>query len=725
MSPNLQESLSVAEWRLDDYVLFLRRHFVWIIIWGIAGWGAGVFVVSRIPDSYQAKIRVMVDRYTTEPVGFVESLPALAARRDVEFLATEYQLITSRPVMEQVLNELNLTGFPPFSGANDPTALLVNMIRVTPVRGTKLVDLVVTTTNAKLAMMIANTTADAYAQLNLERRRQQTTGGAQWLRDEVARAEQRMKDAQAALQAFKEEHQMVSLEDRQNVIVQRLKELSSAATEAKKRRVEAEAQQNEVSRALASGASFDQLPMFQFQQEGLTEGVAAATKIKEQLAKAESDLADRQKIYGERHPTILQLVDEIASLRQRLQSESQKVVDSVRLVYELARSREQDLQQALAEQERLALELNRLDLDYQNLVRQAQVGAELYGNLAKRLKELEVAESMQSNNVRVIDSAKLPQGPVAPNRPRFAIQGIVLGAAMGSLLAFLKEALTTTIRMRKDLESLVNLPFLGHVVRVKTVRRGQRGRNTAFFIKNPNSVAAEGVRAIRTTLEFLLPEAPVHRILITSSLPEDGKTFVSVNLSLAIQELGRRVVLIDADMRRPTVYRAFELPVDPGLSAYLEGKAEMEDILRVPPDTKGLTVITSGATPTRPADLLASPRMGQLLDWLSESFQYIMIVTPPILAVADSTVLSRMVEGAILVARANRTTRDVLLAAHRQIIQAPLKFLATVLNDVLPEYDYYYYRRSYSYYSTRGLAKEYRREPPAPMLPKGDAASSG
>ena len=694
MSPTLSEAVRQAktlEWRFDDYVVFIRRHWLTIVLGGLLGWGAAAWWVSTIPNSYQAQTRLLIDRYSGEPVGFGETASMSSARRDIEFLATEYQLIISRPVLEEVLRTMNLGGFPPFSISNDPAGVLSGLVSVVPVRGTKLVDIVVTSTNPTLAMRIANTVAETYVQLNLERRQQQATGGAEWLQEEVVKTEGQMKAAQEALQGFKEKHQMVSLEDQQNVIVQRLQELSSAATEAKTARLNGEAEWAEISRALSAGRPVDSLPIVRQSPRILT--------LEPQIAAKETELSDRQKIYGEKHPAIAQLTEELTALRKQREAEVGKVVEDARLEYSAVQAKEQELQQALVEQERLALGLNRLKLDYENLNRQAQLSVDLYNSLSKRLKELEVVQSMQSNNVRIVDGAKLPDGPIAPHRVRIVLQGLLLGLVVGGGLAFLQDLMTTTIRMRRDLEELVNLPFLGHVVRVP-LPRGRRG-GALFFSRHPDGVAAESLRAVRTTLEFLLPERTTQRVLITSSLPQEGKTTVSSNLAVSLQELGRRVVIIDADMRRPTLFRTFQVPIEPGLSTYLQGQAALEEILQTPAHVQGVTVIASGATPPRPADLLASPKMGQLLEQLSASFQYILVDTPPVLAVADSTILSRVVDSAILIVRANRTTRENLSSTQRILTQSPLKFVATILNDIRPEYEYQYYRRGYSYYTKR------------------------
>jgi len=703
MSPNVLEAVqeAQAEWQFHDYVRFLRQHWGWLLCCGALGWGVASICAQRIPDVFEARARILIDRYMAEPVRFSE-VTSMPSMRDVEFLATEHQLITSAPVLEAVVSSLSLSGFPPFISSRDPAATLAGMIQVIPVRQTKLVDIVVASTNPTLAMRIANATAQTYADLNLERRRQQATGGAQWLRDEVAKMDTQMRVSQEALQRFKEEHQMVSLEDRQNVIVQRLTELSSAATEAKTARLKAEAEQQEVDRALATG-TLDALLVVQQSD--------VIKVLKGQIATAEGALADRRKVYGERHPLILQNQAELEALQQQFESESQKVVEAIRSEYAATRAREQELQQALAEQERLALDLNRLSLEYNNLSRATQAASDLYNSLAKRLKELEVTESLQANNIRVINDAKLPQRPVSPNRGRIGLIGLFLGMAIGGIWAYLRVVLSRTLESRQDVEATLSAPFLGSILHIP-LHRLHKQEEKLFFLHNPESQAAEGVRAMRTTLEFLLPEAPAHRFLITSSVPEEGKSLVSANLAVSLQELGRSVVLIDADMRRPSLFRTFQVTLEPGLSAYLQGQASLQEILQLPPTTHGVTVIASGAVPARPADLLAGPRMAQLLQELSTQFQYIIIDTPPVLAVADAMILARQVDGVLLVARAKKTTRDALVAAYQQISQAHPKLHVTLLNDVRPGRDRGYHYR-YDYY--RGESSRAGTPEPNPL----------
>ncbi|MBI4227502.1 MAG: polysaccharide biosynthesis tyrosine autokinase [Candidatus Omnitrophica bacterium] len=553
-------------WRFEDYLLFLRRHGLSIVVSGALGCGAAAAWASAIPNRYEARARVLIERPSGGPGGG-EVAPAVATPHDPEFLATEYQLILSRPVLDRALRAITRDDAPrdpisfvprhdgigivSLSTATGSLDVERGLLRVIPVQGTQLADIVVISTRPTVAARLANTVAETYVQLNLERRQRQVAGGTPWLREEVTRAEGELKTWQEALQ------------------------------------------------------------------------------------------------------------------RTQRQPEADPVAD------EAAR-------------------------------RQVELRGELLGTLAKRLKELEVAQRLHANNVQIIDPAELPDRPVSPHRFSMIVWGGLVGLALGGGVALLRELLTTAIRIRRDLEELVDLPFLGHVIRIPF--SAGRGRHALFFTQSPNGVAAESLRAIRTTLEFLLPERPIQRVLITSSLPQEGKTTVSANLAVALQELGRRVVLIDADMRRPALFRPFQVPLEPGLSTYLQGQATVDEILQTPASAQGVTVITSGATPPRPADLLASPQMTRLLDQLGASFQYILVDTPPVIAVADATILSRVIDSAVLVVRSNRTAREVLVSAHRILTQSPLKFLATILNDVRPEYEYQYYRRGSAYYTTRPRA---------------------
>lgn len=604
------------EWQIEDYLRIVQIHRIWILAVTLAGALLGTLRLTQQPNIYQASAKILIESQAPQVVQFREVTPWAGAGMAQQFIATELKIINSRAVAERVLEELNLAAFPPFSKAEDPVAVLQGMIEVDQIRGTKLVEVRATHHKPELAAKLANKTAQAYAQINLERRQEMTTGGAHWLQDEVTRSEQKMKMAQQGLQQFKEQHRNIPVGDEeQNAVLQRLQQLNTAVTETKKQRIEAE------------------------------------TK------------------YREKHPVLLEL-----------------------------QAKEQDLEQALREQEKIALEMNRFAVEYNNLRRDAQSNEAIYNALLTRLKELSVQEGLQANNVQMVEEARMPESPVGPNRPRGILLSTLLGALFGCGLSLLLESLSKTIRNRSQFENLLEIPFLGHVPLIPAAKN-RRKPQRILLLTEPKSAAAESIRAIRTTLEFLLPAGQPQALLITSSLPEEGKSLLSLNLAIAFQELGRRVLLVDADLRRPTMHQSFRIPLEPGLSAYLQEQAQAGDIVQTIPSAKDLPVVTAGLTPAQPTDLLISPRLRELIETWKKEYQVILIDTPPVLAVADTTALASLADGVIYVLRSDRSHRDVVLAGKQRLVDVGAKIVGGVLNVTRIELEHghrymYYYRGS-------------------------------
>lgn len=626
------------EWNLEDYTHTFWIHR-WLILFTTVAFGVFMAIhMAQKPNIYQATARILIESQSAQLVKFQEITPYTGW--NPTFLQTEYQIITSSEVLEKVAEELNLASFPPFSRTDDPVSMLKNMVAVNPIRGTKLVDVTATSTKAHLADKVANAVADVYTRLNLERRQQMTTGGIQWLKEEVIRAEEKTTAAQIALQQFNEQHQSLPVgKEEQATVLQGLSQLNAAITEAKKQRIEAETR------------------------------------------------------YRQKHPILLEI-----------------------------QAKERDLETALKQQEQLVMEMNRLSIEYNNLQRDAQASESIYSVLLTRLKELSVQEGIQANNVKVVGAAKTPKDPIGPDRQRTVASAMAVGLLVGLGLSILLEILAKTIRTRREFEQVLEIPFLGQIPAIQLTKQ-HRGNESLLLLMEPQSTAAESIRALRTTLEFLLPAGQPHVLLITSALPQEGKSLVSLNLTIALQELGRKVILIDADMRRPTVHRLFNLPLEPGLSGYLQGQAGIEELAQTTPLAPDLSIIPAGMTPDQPADLLASPKMRELVEKLKTDYQYVLLDTPPVLAVADTTALTSLVEGVIYVTWGGRTHRDVSLSGKARLVDVGAKILGGVLNGVRLE-GRRGYRYNYYYYSGKKSKKGKNSKPTREPAPESSAGSS-
>ncbi|PIQ82706.1 MAG: hypothetical protein COV76_02180 [Candidatus Omnitrophica bacterium CG11_big_fil_rev_8_21_14_0_20_64_10] len=599
-----------VDWKPEDYLHAAFSHkFTLFMITLVIG-SYAYFREAQKPDIYQASTEIVIEQDDADLVQFQRGARYNANAGD-QFLRTEHMLIRGPEILQSVVKTLNLDAFPPFARSEYPADLLAGMVSVQPVRGTNLVNISVTGKKPDLVARISDAVAETYADRNLQRRIEKTGGGTQWLQEELAWTEKKMRAAQLELQNFLEEHETVDFStNRQNTIFQRISDLNRALTQVKQERIEAETR------------------------------------------------------YREKHPILQELL-----------------------------KREAEMEAAFKQQEKKALEFTRLSIQYNVLQRNSETTEGIYDVLLKRLKELSVEGNLQANNIRIISRAKIPKSPIGPNRQRGILVGIFLGLILGCGQAILREMLSKTLRNRREFEGTLQIPFLGALPDIH-VGRAHKGKEKLFLIKQPQSTEAESLRAIRTTAEFLLPaQQSSHVLIITSAIPEEGKSLVSLSLAISLAELERRVVFIDADMRRPTVHASVNLPLDPGLSGFLEGKVDPGDLIQTSSEAPGLSVITAGSQPAQPTDLLISGKMKDLIHQLRDEFQYVILDTPPVLAVADTTALASLTDGIIYVVRAGRTPRDVTLAGKTRLTDVGAKLIGGVLNGTQPEkrYVHYYY----------------------------------
>ncbi len=356
-------------------------------------------------------------------------------------------------------------------------------------------------------------------------------------------------------------------------------------------------------------------------------------------------------------------------------------------------AKERDLLLALHDQEQLALEMHRLSIQYSTLLSEVKTGEDIYNILLTRQKELSVQEGLQTNNVQLVDYAKVPEVPIGPPRSRAIIISTLLGLLIGAGLGTLLERLVKTLRTRRDFERLVEIPFLGHIPFIRSLQ----GKEITLLRPGSHSSIAESIRSIRTTLEFLLPTGQSSVLLITSALPEEGKSLIALNLSIALQEMGRKVLLIDGDMRRPSLHRLLQVNLEPGLSGYLQEKAAVEELIQRAQAANGLPVVAAGLSPSQPTDLLGSPKLRTALEQWKKDYQYIVIDTPPVLVAPDSAALATMVDWVIFLIRANRTQGEAAQAGKQRLVDVGAKLIGGILNgarlDLERGYRYYYYYR--------------------------------
>ena len=558
-------------------------------------------------------------------------------------------------------------------------------------------DLKYSSTDPQLAATVANAMARNYIEQTLEYKFLSSREASDWLGQQLTEQRKQVEASEQALQRYREQTDSVSLEDKQNITVQKLADLNAAVTKAKTERLQKEALYKQVTAIEHDRAALDTFP-----------AILASPfiqQLKGQAADLQRQRASLAEKYGEKHPEMIRLQSQIQDTDAKIQGEIAKVVQSIRTEYETALAQENSLVGALEQQKTEAMALSRKGIDYGVLQRDANTNRQMFDALLQRAKETGVSAELKSTNIRIVDAATVPTSPISPRKLMNMVLAVFGGGIFAIGLAFFFEYLDNRVKSPEEIKHYLGLPFLGLV----PVLEGRDSAENALLHADVPAPFAEAFRGIRTNVLFSSAEEGGRSVVVTSTGPGEGKTLIATNLAVALAQAGQRVLLLDADMRKPRVHEVFHEPQVPGLSNVLVGNAKASEAVR-PGPVGNLWLLLAGVAPPNPAELLASHKFKEFLATLEEHFDWVIIDSPPVMAVTDASVIAHVAQGVIYVVRCEHTNKHAASTALEQLESAKAKFLGGILNrvDVQRNSYYYshYYRKAYaSYYGAGHGAK--------------------
>jgi capsular exopolysaccharide synthesis family protein len=717
------------------------RPYVWLVgLVAVAGVALAYAVTSRLPRIYEASCSLEYDPNPARPLGEeVEDPvdPGGSYWSSHEFYETQNRIIASRLLAERVVRQLGLhqdRTFPSLShdepeswqgiSVEQAAILLQERVTVAPVPETRIVQVRVRDRYPERAATIANAIVDAYIQKTIEDRLGSTVSALEWLSEQLDNLRGELNESELALHNFWEDHDIlsVSMEDRQNLVAHQLEQFSTALTAAQTRRIELRARVARL-RALASAPSVDDIGA----------GFEDYEAIQTLQATLRTSLAERESLsarYGVEHPRIQEIDRRIESTRQALRDEIAAVLRAAEGELREAGEIEGGLQHAVQEANAAGLQLNLLEIEYSRLNRERENQAHLYQLVLERTTETDLTRMLRTTHVRTVDRALAPSVPVSPRLPINLAAGAGGGLVLGFALALLLARLDRRIRTVRQAEE-VGLTILGVVPEMDEAaiaaaakakgaatpqpsrRRRRAGREQPagsvhrdlIAHTHPMSAAAENLRAIRTNLMFMSGDRPIRSLAVTSGSPREGKTTLAVNLAISVAQSGKRVLIVDTDMRRPRLHHAFGIDSKTGLTNVLVGNSTPKDVIRssvVP----SLSVLPCGPIPPNPSELLHRERFQQFVKEATEMFDFVVFDSPPLGPVTDAAVLGTQVDGVLIVVKSQQTTTDALSSVLRQLNDVAANVVGGVINGFDPKhsrYDggyYYYYRREGYYYSS-------------------------
>jgi capsular exopolysaccharide synthesis family protein len=598
-----------------------------------------------------------------------------------EYFGTQLDILRSRDLSRRTLARMKMLSADPRVQQGQIGQLAGSLV-VNPAKldgSSRTVDLAVRSESPEWAARMANGVAETYVENNLELRRKGNRDAAAWLTDRLAELRKEVTSTASALQQFREQKNAVSLAEGQNIVVQNLNQLSSDVTKVRAEKVQKQAVYDQLAALQKSGGALDTFP--EIQSNGFIQSQKA------QLA----GLQQKRKLMSEslldKHPAMIEIDAEIATASQKLAEETDKIVQSIRNDYQTAVAREQQLLHELNAQQREVLDLSQKAIPYGALQRDAAGTQQIFETVLQRLKEAELSAELQTNNVRVLDAALIPRVPILPRANLNLAIATVLGLVLAIGLALVLETLNPQITAASDISDALGVPLLGITPRVAALKK----KNRRFETVPP--AFHEAIRGIRTRLMLSSRYGDIRTLAVTSTVPKEGKSVVAASLAASMAMTGRRVLLIDSDLRRAQVHKIFGIRTSPGMSDVLAGVAKPSAAL-VESSVPGLFIMPAGEHPVG-SDLLDTEAVRQLLEGLHQVFDLIVLDCPPVMALADASIVANVATSVLFVVGSGRTSREAARGAIDRLASVQAQVVGVVLNNAKlgrsSSYSYSYY----------------------------------
>lgn len=689
---------------IHDYVrMLIKRRWALLAVFVIVAGTVAFHTFTEVPI-YQATVQLLIDR--PSPRVFEQGAPQYDYYAGDEYFQTQYKLLESRALAKKLVDKLQLKNHPNFKGIFEslpPNAdelqrqraeealvgAIAGGVSVNPVRQSTLVNLSFSDPDPKFATYIVNALAQCYIEQSLDLRFASSQEVSLWLKEKLVEARQKLEESENKLNQYKKAQNIVTLEDKETITSTKLEQLNKDYLASQTHRMEVETRFNEVNEGR---------PISQVLNSPLV------STLRTQEAKLIAEQSELSRKFGPEHPRFLQLNNELSAIRGKISAETHTVIQTIKNEYRMAKAQEENLKQALNATKADTQDLSDRGIQYRVLLRDVETNRALYENVLKTLKTTTVNENIPSTNIRIVYPATVPGAPISPRTSRNLFMGVIMGLGLGVMVALGLETLDTTLKTPEEMEKWLAIPNLAMIPHLK-FSGGQASEDMPeLFVHHGNEpLAAEACRGLRTSILFSAPGHAPRVLLVTSSMPAEGKTMTAANLATVMAQTEAKVLLVDSDLRRPTVHQLFHVEKEPGLSNFLVG--EIDNLPFVETVVPNLFVVPSGKIPPNPSELLGSERMGEFLARAQEEFGRVILDSPPLVSVTDAGILSTRVEGVLLLVKAEAVPRKVAIEARDQLQALKAHILGTIFNNVPVHRDgyyYNYYHRHRSYYHAKG-----------------------
>ncbi len=574
-------------------------------------------------------------------------------------------------------------------------------VKVQQLRNSSVLKVDVENPSPQLAARIANSVAQSFIALNLERRMESSSYAKNFLETQLGLTKARLEESERKLQDFARSRNLLTLDEKTNVVNQTYLEFSTALSKAEQDRIKSESEYEAVRSAPEMSRPVLESKTIQ--------------DYKTQRSKLDAEYQENSKIYKADFPKMQQLRAQIDDIDAKIKVEVQSILNSVKNQADTAKRQEDQIRTRLAQTRQEIVVGQERSVDFNLFKREVDTNRELYNGLLQQVKEVGVAGGVETNNIQVVDKAEVPLFPYKPRIALNAAIGLLAGLVLGLGLVFLMESFDDSIKFADEVEKMLAVPLLGVIPKVKGKNDGPSIAMIAH--SDPRSHVAEAYRSVRTALQFSTSEGAPRRLVVTSTTKSEGKSTTSLALAINFAQLGLPVALIDADLRNPTVHKFMGMENTQGLSNYLAGSHPHGELVRAT-DIPNLWVMTAGPIPPSPVELLTGPRLGQLMDELqAKGAEYIIFDGPPVLGLADALVLGNQVESVLYVAQASHTRKSHVKDAFKRLRTAGIVPRGVVLTKTTAQNTAYYTYDNYYGYGANEKQASSKAKVPATYAP--------
>jgi capsular exopolysaccharide synthesis family protein len=709
---------------LSYYWQVIRRQLNKIILFSAIITVIAVLVALAITPVYRATATILIEAEEAKVLS-IEEVYGLGSASD-EYYQTQFEILKSRELAKRTVLELGLIDNPEFNPAhpaNKKSFSIKDMIlgkaeplteeeilaktvdtfwaavSISPVRKTQLVKVSVDSESAEMARVAANAMAQQFIESQLDAKVEVTQQAAGWLSDRLGGLKAKLEASERKLQQYREDNDLVDVEGVDTLVAKEIDQITEALVEARARRLELQGTYEQLqSLGALNYDNLSSLPSI------INNPVVV--NLRDAETQAELKVSELKKRYGPLHPKMIAAESDLEAVRESVLTQMKRIATSIESNYLVAQSKENSLEKALRNSKSDVRNLNRTEFTLSEYQREVQTNRQLYEAFFNRVSETSATGDLQTANARVVDPAIKPVEPVKPNKKLIVLLALVVSGMFGVALAFLLDILDSTIKNLDDVERKLDVPMLGLLPLVgKKQDAGDAEQMVRAFVGEGMDGFRESVRTLRTGLTLASMEQPASVILVTSSVPSEGKTTTSTNIAEAFGQM-EKTLLIDCDMRRPSVAKKLGLaPNVPGLSNAVAYPDMLDECIQSRPEL-GIDVLSAGPIPPNPLELLGSKNFRDILDTLRRRYQRIIIDSAPMQAVSDALYLSTLVDGVVYVVKADATKDKLAQDGLSKLDNNNARVLGVVLNQVNIDREAKYADSYAGYYNVYGYSSK-------------------